>query len=54
MDEKEIREFIKNNLEIYVAPEDGYNSDNNYVVGIRFRDELECFSYETIYIPSDI
>ena len=49
--EREIKEFLRNNLEIVIDFDDKYSGGNNQTVGLRFKGEKECFNFEVVYIP---
>ena len=48
----ELKEFLRDNLEIVVKYERQYSPGNNAIIGLRFKGEDKCFSTDMVYIPS--
>ena len=53
MTEKELREWIRENLEIHVEPLDRYGSSRDANIGLKFRGEDKPFISEYINIPNN-
>ena len=47
----ELKQFIRDNLEILVEPQYSMGDGNNQIVGLRFVGDKECFAEEIVYIP---
>jgi hypothetical protein len=54
MDIEELKEFLKDNLEIVIDFNSPHSSDNCQSVGLKFMGDKECFTEETIYVPEGI
>ena len=53
MSEEEIKEFLRNNLEIVIENERKYSPGDDQMVGLRFKGEDECFTQGVVYIPEN-
>jgi len=53
MTEAQLKEWLKNNLEIDVSRDLQWDAGNSVYVGLRFRGERDTFSYERISIPAE-
>ena len=52
-DFEQLKQFLRENLEIIIEYTDRYSSRNDQKVGLKFKGEEDCFTYETVYIPDD-
>lgn len=54
MDSEEIKQFLKDNLEIVVEFENPYSVGLDQKIGLKFKGDEVCFTKETIYISQNI
>ena len=47
---EEIKQFLRDNLEIVIEFETNYNNNANQTVGIRIKGDDDCFSEQTVCI----
>ncbi len=53
MNHEELRQWLKDNLEICVEYIDSYGPLNDVRVGLRLKGDTRSFTYETIHLPSN-
>lgn len=51
--DKQIKEFIKENLSIVVDLDDKSGSGNSVLIGLKFEGEDKVFGRDVIYIPDN-
>jgi hypothetical protein len=51
MDEKQLREWLRENLVVTAEDADRFSRDNDVYVGICFKDETKPFTRELVRIP---
>jgi hypothetical protein len=53
MNEQEIKDFLREHLQVEVVPESPYESCNNVKIGLKIAGDKDCFAYDWVYIPVD-
>lgn len=50
---KELKQFLRENLELVIECESPMGPGNNQEIGLRFKGDDDCFAKETVYVPDE-